>query len=151
MLKDEITEPDIPGKKVTKTYTYDIFGNITTTTYSVEDPNIEDRKNETSYNDNGRFIHELYNAKLHKTIRQYDELLGVLQTETDFDNNLTTTFQYDGFGRLTTTTAPSGNKNVAVLRWVQDGDSKAPEHAVYYTWMQSSGTCSQGIPLILSR
>ena len=151
MLKDEITEPDIPGKKLTKTYTYDIFGNITTTTYSVEDPNIEDRKNETSYNDNGRFIHELYNAKLHKTIRQYDELLGMLQTETDFDNNLTTTFQYDGFGRLTTTTAPSGNKNVAVLRWVQDGDSKAPEHAVYYTWMQSSGTCSQGIPLILSR
>ncbi len=140
MLKQEITEPDNNEKKVTKSYTYDEYGNILTTTYSVVDASIEERTNETTYSANGRFIDTLINALSHKTTRQYDEVLGMLETETDVDNNLTTTFYYDGFGHLSTTIAPTGNKSVVVLRWVQDGDSKAPPNAVYYSWAQSSGS-----------
>ena len=75
----------------------------------------------------------------YKTTREYDPTLAILRFETDFDNQLTTEFRYDNFGRLERGIAPDGTISATALRWVSKEDPQAPTHAVYYSWQQTSG------------
>lgn len=121
----------------TKTYTYDAFGNIASS--QIEATGLQKIVNGTYYTPDGRFLEELINPMEHKTTRQYEPLLANLLFETDFDNNLTTEFRYDGFGRLEKGIAPDGIISASVMRWAAPEDSDKPDFAVYYTWQQTSG------------
>lgn len=131
--------------KTTKTYTYDDFGNITTTLLTADNDQrvtANNRLSTTTYTKDGRFVETLVNPMLHTTSRSYDEVLGTLQSETDVDNDdLTASFEYDAFGRLQKTIAPDQTQQAGVLRWVENGDPDAPDndYAVYYSWQASSG------------
>ncbi|NLF41425.1 MAG: hypothetical protein GX587_01895, partial [Bacteroidales bacterium] len=70
--------------------------------------------------------------------RTYDPFLGLIKTSVDA-NNLSTVYEYDGFGRKIREIAPDKVVSSSVLRWVEQGDSDAPEFAVFYGWSASSG------------
>jgi RHS repeat-associated protein len=138
MLEVEITEPDEPTKKTTKTYKYDDYGNIESSTLSAT--GLESRATETQYTDDGRFVNSTKNAMEHEITREYEPKLGTLTSQTDLDNDLTSEFYYDDFGRLRESVQPDGNRSVSVLRWVIYSDNQAPANAIYYSWSQTSGS-----------
>jgi len=64
---------------------------------------------------------------------------GLLKTITDEENDLTTEYEYDGFGRQIKVTYPDGNEAYTGLRWAS-GHPDAPDSSLYYLYEQSSGT-----------
>jgi RHS repeat-associated protein len=103
LLTKEIIEPDLANVqfRLDTAYTLDAFGNRTITTVSspaTGDAAIVTRATTTAYDAQGRFATSTTNALGHIETRTYDPGLGVLKTLTG-PNNLTTTWQYDGFGR----------------------------------------------------
>lgn len=100
LLNSETIEPDSSAKiSITKTYTYDVFGNITST--SVKAWNgfaVETRTTYTTYDSLGRFPVTYKNAQGQSSSRISDPLLGHAVRETDI-NGLQTNMYFDGFGR----------------------------------------------------
>jgi RHS repeat-associated protein len=112
-VSQEVVEPsDVTGDlKVTTTLTYDAFGH--TTGQVVSAANIESRTATSSFGSQGVFptsvtqsVSSTFNQTASKT---FDYALGVPLTSTD-PNGLTTSFEYDGFGRVTKETRPDGTK-----------------------------------------
>ena len=128
-------------------YSYDKFGNIINSTLSAS--GLESRCSTSEYDHNifpskGRFLSKTINALGHTAFHQYDPVCGDLIETTDI-NGHKTKFEYDAFSRNYKTTAANGNISISALRWVEDQTPYKPEnHAVYYTWNQSSGN----LPLI---
>jgi RHS repeat-associated protein len=98
---------DFSGKdhKVTTTYTRDDFGNVLTTSVT---PNLMTARSVSDkYDTRGRFVTEHTNVLGQKSTTEYDEVIGKPKSMTGVDG-LTTSFEYDVFGRLTKTTLPEG-------------------------------------------
>ncbi len=141
-LKSEIYLPDLDSSTRIE-YTYDNFGNITTTNiglYNSPDPNRE-RQSEVIYSEdyNHRFPTESIDPLLHTSAVEYDPDWGLPVKTTD-PNGLEANNSYDDFGRLYKTVAPDGNTEYAVLRWVVVGDEETPPNALYYSWEIQSGS-----------
>ena len=125
-----------------KQYTYDDFGNITSSTLAA--PGLESRSSFSEYDHNlllskGRFLTKTTNALGQAVEQIYDLISGDLRESTDI-NNHKTTYEYDGFSRKFKTTAANGNINIDALRWVETETPYKPAlQAVYYSWHQSSG------------
>ncbi len=98
LLTKEIIEPDIPALKVTTSYSYDSFGNETGAT--VDGAGITARGSTTSYDAIGQFPISSANALGHSESMVTDARFGVVTSLTG-PNNITTTWEYDGFGRKT--------------------------------------------------
>ena len=101
LLTKEIIEPDLPQFRLETTYTLDTFGNrkiITVSSPATGDAAFASRSTTVGYDAQGRFATSTTNALGHQETRIYDSGLGVLKTLTG-PNNLTTQWQYDGFGR----------------------------------------------------
>ena len=140
MLKTEKTITTDGSKNVTKTYEYDIYGNILSTTLSANDHT--SRIEGTSYTADGRFIEEITNPAGHKIKRIYNAILGSLDQVLDISNNLLlSSHAYNSFGNLWKTVDATGLITIDVLRWTQPNDDDAPENSIstYYVWHQTSG------------
>ncbi|WP_282609411.1 FG-GAP-like repeat-containing protein, partial [Pelagibius sp. Alg239-R121] len=98
LLTKEIIEPDIASLKVTASYTYDAFGNETAVTVSGQ--GVTSRSSTTSYDSNGQFPLSSANALNHSESMVTDARFGVVASLTG-PNGITTTWEYDGFGRKT--------------------------------------------------
>ncbi|MBB5282929.1 RHS repeat-associated protein [Rhabdobacter roseus] len=124
-------------KQVT-TYTYDAFGNrIQQDLTAWHGTQAETRTNKATYDATGRFTLTETNP-LNQVFRAtYDPKWGHLLTATD-PNNLVTTYQYDGFGRLTKQTAPDGTWIATAYRQASVSLFKSPPNAVSLTYQQTS-------------
>ncbi len=88
----------------------------------------------------GRFLDWEKNDGLEQTTDyEYDEKKGLLLSQTSKVGSTkvgTTSYQYDGFGRLTQTTYPDKVKAVSVVQWA---GGSGPTNAAFYVYTQTSG------------
>ena len=123
LLKQEVVEPDRPNTPFTLTtdYGYDPFGNresITVTglkgATAAEGQQV--RITTTQYDPKGRFPIRTTNALNQTETYVYDGRFGV-RTQLTGPNGLITTWNYDGFGRLTKETRADGAVTDISYRW----------------------------------
>ncbi len=111
---------------------YDKYGNpgkITTTGNGIS------RSTTMTYTPSGRFPATKTDNQFNEIITyNYDESRGLLTSKTDRIG--TTSYQYDGFGRLQLTTYPDNTKTASALQWTGD---QGPTGAKYYTYTETSG------------
>jgi RHS repeat-associated protein len=139
LITKEITEPDSGiNLKMEKAYAYDSYGNIiSSTTTAWNGSSIENRTDSSIYDNKGRFITTSINALGHQTMKSYDQKLGHLISTVD-PNNLTTTFEYDGFGREIKVTDATGNWIKKDYRLCPGGN--CPVNGVYFVVNQTAAT-----------
>ena len=112
-LHSETTEPST-DHWLTKTYGYDSFGNKTSVEVSGE--GVVTRTSSTTYDNNGQFPVTITNALGHSETRVYDHRFGTITSQTG-PNGLTTTNEYDDFGRKTATQTATGNRTEITRQW----------------------------------
>ncbi|MCF8372833.1 MAG: FG-GAP-like repeat-containing protein [Bacteroidales bacterium] len=138
LISKETIEPGIDSLKLEKTYTHDDFGNIIQTHLTgYNGLAYETRTHTTNYDTQGRFVLESINAFGHTETKSYEPLLGNMISLTG-PNGLTTTWQYDGFGRKIKETTADGNQSV--LSYRKCNTSFSAPNAVYFIHSQSTGS-----------
>jgi RHS repeat-associated protein len=134
LLIQEIIEPNQANLRLEKTYQHDAYGNIIQS--STSGAGIESRSHFTRYDDEGRFVIASENALGHTETKHY--FMGNLVALTG-PNNLTTTWEYDGFGRkIGEKRADDTETRLAYLLC----DETCPANAAYYVKTLTSGTAS---------
>ncbi|OFX58077.1 MAG: hypothetical protein A2046_16560 [Bacteroidetes bacterium GWA2_30_7] len=123
-LKDMTTDPSKTINVLTE-YEYDYFGNIKKTTVTPSDADL--RFSTVDYDSKGRFPVKTTNPMGFVTEATYDNRTGNMLTKKDI-NGLTTSYQYDNFGRLITTTLPNHQKVNSSINWY----SGSLTNVVYY-------------------
>jgi RHS repeat-associated protein len=113
LLKLQITEPG-NAKQVNTGYTYNAFGNVTQVTTTSN--GLKRRVAFYEYDTKSRMRTKTRNSAGHFTKDSCNYALGVVLQSRDH-NNLVTTYGYDGFGRLTQTTAPDGITSTVAYNW----------------------------------
>jgi len=113
LLQTDTLEPGTSAELI-KTYGYDGFGNRTSVEVSGAD--ITTRTSTTEFDVNGHFPELITNALGHTETRTYDPKFGVLASQTG-PNGLTTTFEYDSFGRNTASVSSNGNRSEITREW----------------------------------
>jgi len=112
---------------------YNNFGNIVEEQTLVDGHTIS---NKFEYDENGRFMKIIINP-LDYTVSEitYDERIGKPITIKDI-NGLSTSYKYDGFGRLIESTSPTGKKINNLISFLQNSTI---DNALYYskTWGDS--------------
>jgi YD repeat-containing protein len=96
LLTQEVVEPNTPALRLEKDYTYDAFGNKTGV--SVSGIDIATRSSTSTYDAKGQFVTQNTNALGQSETFQNDTRFGAPTSHTG-PNGLTTTWQYDAFGR----------------------------------------------------
>ncbi len=140
LLTKEIIEPDAANVqfRLDTAYTHDAFGNRkTTTVFSPATGNaaIATRTTTTTYDARGQFPVTIANALSHTENKTYDPRFGTVKTLTG-PNALTTTWQYDSFGRKTQELRADGTQTV----WTyQLCDAACPGTGVYRIFTQVYG------------
>ncbi|MDX8412206.1 MAG: SpvB/TcaC N-terminal domain-containing protein, partial [Mariprofundaceae bacterium] len=114
-LTSEIIEPDNPALSLTTSYTYDGYGNRLTTT--VTGSGIASRTTTVAYDANGQFPVSTTNALGHAESYVYDPRWGVM-TSLSGPNLLTTSWEYDGFGRQVKETRADGTYTETAYNFV---------------------------------
>jgi RHS repeat-associated protein len=137
LLKDEIVDAEGDATMhLTITYGRDAFGNVTTTT--ADDLLGNHRASSTTYEPSGVFPSQHMNAVGHVVVPAFDAGLGVMLSLVD-ENQLTTTWKYDGFGRRILETRPDLTETVRTLVRAKDGGPKQNEWNVKVTTTTEGG------------
>lgn len=134
LLKKEVYAPNNPQGYV-KTYTYDLFGNVKSSTKTPNDGSLPTNLL-TTYTQDGRFKKESTNSLGYKSTFIVDPALGVENSNTDI-NGITTTSEYNSLGQ------PLGsynsiNNTKMVMAWSK-GHTYAPTSALYYIKTETKG------------
>ncbi|RDB05618.1 SpvB/TcaC N-terminal domain-containing protein [Runella aurantiaca] len=140
LLTKETSDANLAAdKRVTKTYTYDTFGNITqSTTNAWTESAFQNRTIQTTFDAlTKRFIVQTTNALGHTATATYEQKFGLPLTQTDA-NGLTTTFEYDGFSRASKQTMPDGTWTATAYRKASATNFQSPTEAVFLTYTQNS-------------
>jgi len=123
LLIQEVVEPDQPNTPFTLTtdYGYDAFGNRNSVTVTglkgvTVSAGQQVRVTSTQYDAKGRFPVSTTNALNQTETYTYDGRFGT-RTRLTGPNDLITTWQYDGFGRLTKETRADGTVSTVSYRW----------------------------------
>lgn len=119
-----ITKKEFDGKTypVTTSYEYDLFGNSTKVTVTAgSSAGFSNRVSTAAYDPQGRFTLQKSQVNSDNTIYRsesftYDRRWGKPLTHTT-NSGLTTSYEYDGFGRLTKATLPEGYAMTQKLNW----------------------------------
>lgn len=106
-LTSETIEPNNAAYKLYTAYGFDAYGNRTSETRSGGSGQraIATRTTSTEYDSLGQYVNRVINAKGHTESYTWNTDLGVKLTSTG-PNGLTTSWQYDAFGREIKETAP---------------------------------------------
>jgi len=119
----------------TETFTYDAFGNILTIVESVSDPleTLPNRTRSNTYDTKGRFIVSVTNPLNQTSTKEYNNI-GMVTKETDIEGNYKT-YQYNGFGTVTSTSDNFGMTLNANIDWVANHPNPGnyPSDALIYT------------------
>ncbi|UFH59970.1 FG-GAP-like repeat-containing protein [Sulfurovum mangrovi] len=135
MLERETIEPD-EALSLTKTYTYDNYGNKLTETLS--SPSFsEPRTTQYIYDDNAQFIKTVMNALHHEEHRVYDQATGKLLSVTG-PNELTTTWEYNAWGQKRKELRADGTWT----EWIYSSDNSINNS--YYTITQKDSGGKEG-------
>jgi RHS repeat-associated protein len=106
LLIDETIEPDQAAFTLKTTYSYDGFGNKLSGTAG---QGLTARTSSSTYDTKGRFPLTNTNVLGHQDVLTYDARFGAPLSQKG-PNNLTTTWQYDSFGRKTLEIRADGTK-----------------------------------------
>lgn len=146
LLIKETIEPNQPQYRLDTAYAYDAFGNRTTVTVSSPATGtaaIATRSTSTRWDANGQFPLTAANALGHTESKTFDPRFGTVASLTG-PNGLTTTWQYDGFGRKTRETRADGTQTV----WTYDVcDAACPANGAYRIVTQVFGGGVQSAPV----
>lgn len=113
----------------TTTYSYDSFGNKVETVLSGND--FDPRSSRVVYDKKThRLVVRSSNALNWESTTQYDEVMLTALSTTDV-NGLTTSFQYDGFGTLLSTTDPLGVVSKTALKFFKGNDTRSSQISHY--------------------
>jgi YD repeat-containing protein len=97
---------------------YDKYGNISSTSIdTANNASTNTFKNKYFTYTNGRFLQKVKNALNQETLFEYEPIYGNKITETTA-GGLTTSHEYDNWGKLTKTTLPSGNYENITFNWM---------------------------------
>jgi RHS repeat-associated protein len=141
LLKDETVDAEGDATMhLTLTYGRDAFGNITSTT--AEDKLGNHRASWTTYEPSGVFPDKHGNAVGHVVVPGFDAGLGVMTSLVD-ENQLTTTWEYDRFGRRTREVRPDSTETHYTLVRTKDGGPKKNEWNVKATTTTTGGEDSE--------
>ncbi len=142
ILKSETVEPGHP-LSVTKSYTYDTFGNVVSTT--VTGSGIT-RASSTSYDSSGRFVVSETNDLGYTATYNYDFDKALVLSTTGV-NGLTTSFAYDPFGTLIKTHHPDSTVTAEVTGYAANFSVpnsvwplNSTQNIAYFRAKQSSGS-----------
>ena len=136
LLIQEKVEPDRPVFTLTTDYGHDVFGNLLTET--VGGPDVAARTTTRGFSADGRFATGLTNALGHGETRAFDARFGTV-TRLTGPNGLTTTWDYDGFGRKTREARADGTET----RWRYDlCAAQCPPGGVYAVSQQDFDSAS---------
>jgi len=113
---------------VSEIYTYDDFGNLTSVSTEPTGEMVP-RVISYGYDSKGRFSTSKTNILGQESVFTYDDKTGNILTSTDIQY-LTTTYQFDGFGRNIKTTFPDGNKSYNSIHWFTQNPGG---NILYYT------------------
>ncbi|HUG98198.1 MAG TPA: FG-GAP-like repeat-containing protein, partial [Gammaproteobacteria bacterium] len=126
---------------LTRSFSYDAFGNRTRETVTGQGISPA-RVATTTYDSYGRYPVRVANALGHTHSTTWHQGLGVRLSETDA-NGLTTSWQYDEFGRETRRTAPRSTQFTTTARaWCGAGGCRHPD-AVLRVTRTGSGASSE--------
>ncbi|MDF0584162.1 RHS repeat domain-containing protein [Bradyrhizobium yuanmingense] len=131
LITQEVAEPGSPSLRLQTDYAYDAFGNKTSATVSGVD--IVTRTESRSYDAQGRFVTSITNALGHGVSWQYDPRFGTPTSHTD-PNGLTTTWSYDGSGRIVMEIRPNGTRTIwhyAYCSGIAGGTASCPAGSAY--------------------
>lgn len=137
MLVAEILEPGHALCRE-KHYTHDAYGNVLTSTTQACGNAAQARVLTSEYDDQGRFALTIRNALNHRETKTYFQASGNVKTLTG-PNQLTTQWQYDGFGRPLRETRADGTWTRTAYRLCK-ADDHCPARAVHYVVSQSAGS-----------
>ncbi|MFC3812836.1 RHS repeat-associated core domain-containing protein [Lacihabitans lacunae] len=139
-LTKETSDANLPAiDRVIKTYVYDTYGNIlTSTTNAWNGTAYEDRIVQTQFDNlTNRFVTQGTNPLGHISSAVYEQKFGVPLQETDI-NGLTTTYEYDGYSRLIKETMPDNTWHTVAYRKANNSFFNSPTGGVFLTYNQSS-------------
>ncbi|MEO7592743.1 MAG: FG-GAP-like repeat-containing protein, partial [Byssovorax sp.] len=137
LLKSEIVNAEGDATMhLTITYGRDAFGNITSAT--ADDKLGNHRATWTTYEPSGVFPDKHGNAVGHVVVPAFDAGLGVLTSLVD-ENQLTTTWKYDRFGRRTREIRPDSTETRYTLIRTKDGGPEQNEWTVKATTTTEGG------------
>ncbi|WP_085907067.1 RHS repeat domain-containing protein [Kiloniella majae] len=132
-------EPGDPTLEVVKTYGYDNFGNMTSTSATGTDQVV--RSVNIVYSPDGRFALSSSNALGHIASAVIDSRFGVPLSTTD-TNGIVTTFEYDGFGRNIREIVADGTETVTSYNLCSDAGITCLSGAVERVLQESLETAS---------
>lgn len=127
----ETADPDL-SKLVTTTYQYDDFGNVVQTTIS--SPSLPSATNKIQFDTKGRFSIATTNTLNQTSTIEYDKKWGKPTKVTDIFGKITT-YTYNNFGELLTSTDPLGNVTTINRVWdITKGGTAItnPQSTVFY-------------------
>jgi len=128
-----ISVSDSDGAIGTTSYSYNSYGFPISETYT---PNgMSARTKSFGYNNNYRFLTQETDELGHTRSAVFDNKTGLMTSQTDV-NGLTTTYQYDAFGRLTDVFRPDRTEQHISYNWNNYSDFS---NAVYYTNVTEAG------------
>jgi RHS repeat-associated protein len=122
------------------TYDYEYYTTGHLKKESVSATGYDIRYTTYQYDTKYRFMVKQTDAMGNYTQSEYDGRTGNITSSTDIFGK-TTTFSYDGFGRLTTTTLPTGKKITQSINWLPSGTTIP--NAIFYITTSPEG----GVPV----
>ncbi len=145
LLTQEVIEPDTAALTLTTGYIYDAFGNKTdvTVTGGTGATAIASRTTTSNYDARGQFATSTTNALGHSETRTYDAAFGVMLT-LEGPNQLTTTWEYDSFGRQTKEIRADGTSTTVTRQWCngfqgETGHTNCPSGGVLALTTETNG------------
>lgn len=130
MLTSNTTDPD-STKYVTTTYGYDPDYGVKTST-TIAAANLSTISESFEYDQYRRFVTKHYNSLNQITETFYNTVSGNIVKQKDI-NGLVTSYQYDGFGRVTQVQQPSGLTVTTSLKWNTNPNLINYVQVVYYS------------------
>ena len=113
-LTQTVSQSNDPNLSLTTDYQRDVFGNVIQTTVSGK--GIDPQVTQLQYDPQGQFVIKKTDPMQEYIQQVMDPRFGEPLTVTD-ENGLTTSYQYDGFGRKIGVTQPDGVTTAITYQW----------------------------------